>query len=55
VNWDAIGAVGEILGAFAVFVSLVYLAVQVRHNSKLAEANLNTRALIDETLASCKI
>ena len=31
-NWDAIGAVGEILGALAVFISLVYLAVQVRQN-----------------------
>lgn len=36
-NWDAIGAIGEIAGAGAVFVSLVYLAVQVRHNSKSAE------------------
>jgi hypothetical protein len=30
-NWDAIGAVGEWLGAIAVFVTLVYLALQVRH------------------------
>ena len=29
-NWDAIGAVGEILGAVAVLVTLVYLAAQVR-------------------------
>ena len=29
-NWDAIGAVGEIVGAFAVVVSLVYLAIQIR-------------------------
>ena len=29
-NWDAIGAVGEILGALAVFVSLLYLALQIR-------------------------
>ena len=33
-NWNAIGAVGEILGAVAVIVSLVYLAVQVRHNTE---------------------
>ena len=32
-NWDAIGAVGEILGAFAVFVSLGYLAIQLRRSS----------------------
>jgi hypothetical protein len=29
-NWDAIGAVGEILGALAVFASLGYLAIQTR-------------------------
>jgi hypothetical protein len=33
-NWDAIGAVGEIFGAIAVFVSLVYLAVQTRNNTR---------------------
>jgi len=33
--WEAIGAVGELLGALAVFVSLVYLAIQVRGNSAL--------------------
>ena len=33
VNWDAIGAVGEILGAVAVFMSLVYLGVQIRANT----------------------
>lgn len=32
-NWDAIGAIGEIVGAFAVVLSLVYLAVQVRQNT----------------------
>jgi hypothetical protein len=31
VNWEAIGAVSELLGAIAVFVTLAYLAVQVRH------------------------
>lgn len=29
-NWDAIGAVGEIIGALAVVTSLVYLGVQIR-------------------------
>ncbi|MGR9090579.1 MAG: hypothetical protein ACU85U_08375 [Gammaproteobacteria bacterium] len=32
-NWDAIGAIGELVGAVAVFVSIIYLAIQVRHNS----------------------
>jgi len=29
-NWDAIGAIGEVFGALAVVISVVYLAVQVR-------------------------
>jgi len=38
-NWEAIGAVGEILGAIAVFVSLLYLALQLRHRNKLQETS----------------
>lgn len=30
INWDAIGAIGEIVGAAAIFVTLIYLAYQVR-------------------------
>ena len=30
-NWDAIGAVGESLGSIGVFITLGYLALQVRH------------------------
>jgi hypothetical protein len=37
-NWDAIGAVGEIVGASAVFVSLIYLAVQIRNQNREARA-----------------
>ena len=33
-NWDAIGAVGEILGAIGVFASLLYLASQIRENTR---------------------
>jgi hypothetical protein len=32
-NWEAIGALGEVLGALAVLVTLAYLAVQVRQNT----------------------
>ena len=32
-NWEAIGAVGESLGAVAVLVTLIYLAVQIRQNT----------------------
>ncbi len=33
-NWEAIGAISELIGAIAVVVTLAYLAVQIRHNSK---------------------
>ena len=33
-NWEALGSIGEIVGAAGVIVSLLYLAGQVRHNSK---------------------
>ena len=32
-NWQAIGAVGEIGGAVGVILTLIYLAKQIRHNS----------------------
>ena len=32
-NWAAIGAVGEILGAIAVVATLIYLTVQLKQNS----------------------
>ncbi len=39
-NWDAISAVGEIVGALAVVVSLIYLAAQIRQNTKVARASM---------------
>ena len=33
-NWSALGAIGEIIGAAGVIVSLLYLAGQVRNNSR---------------------
>jgi hypothetical protein len=32
-EWDAVGAIGEILGAVGVLASLIYLGVQIRRNS----------------------
>ena len=32
-NWEAIGAIGEIIGAIAVVITLVYLAAQLRTNT----------------------
>ena len=35
-NWDAVGAVGEIVGAAAVVISLIYLALQIRAQNREA-------------------
>lgn len=37
-NWEAIGAIGEIAGAIAVFCSLAYLAMQIRAQSQESRA-----------------
>ncbi len=36
-NWDAIGAIGEMLGAAAVVLTLFYLAIQVRQSTRQEE------------------
>ena len=38
VNWEAIGAIGEILGAIAVVGSLVYVASQIKHNTAVSRS-----------------
>ena len=43
-NWDAIGAIGEIVGAIAVVATLFYLAVQIKHGVKIAESDAFERA-----------
>ena len=46
-NWDAISAVGEIVGAAAVFVSLIYLASQIRQNTNTLRADAGTQAQME--------
>jgi len=36
-NWDAIGAIGEIVGAIAVVLSLIFLGIQMRQNTRAME------------------
>ena len=40
-DWEAIGAVGEILGAIAVLVTLFYLASQIRQNTLTSRAAMH--------------
>jgi hypothetical protein len=48
VNWDAIGALAELLGAVGVIASLVYLANQIRQNSQSVRAE-SVRQLLGQS------
>ena len=37
-SWDAVGAIGEIVGAVAVVMTLAYLSVQIRQNSTATQS-----------------
>jgi hypothetical protein len=42
---DAIGAIGEVIGAVAVFVTLAYLAVQIRQNTHSVSTSIYESAM----------
>ena len=37
-NWDAIGAIGDLVGGVAVIVSLVYVGLQMRQGNKISKS-----------------
>ena len=39
-NWEAISAVGKIVGATAVVVSLIYFAAQIRNNMSVTRSSV---------------
>lgn len=47
-NWNAVGAVAELIAAIGVIVSLLYLAAQVRHGTAVARRNA-AHELLDTT------
>ena len=50
-NWEAIGSIAELLGALGVIASLVYLAAQIRHNTRSLRAS-TYESLAQATAAS---
>ena len=46
-NWDAIGAIAEAVGAVAVIITLVYLTFQLRQNTKAIEHS-TSRGVLDD-------
>ena len=45
-NWDAIGAIGEVFGGAVVVVTIVYLAIQIRQNRQAVQAETEFQAAI---------
>ncbi len=54
-NWDAIGAVAELLAALGVIVSLFYLAVQIRQSSNVSRLALLENYVTGQRAAFDKI
>jgi hypothetical protein len=55
-NWEAIGAIGEVLGAVAVVLTLIYLGIQIRQNTQQMEnhfkgVDLTSFNAIDESFS----
>lgn len=55
-NWAALSAVGEIIGAITVLVTLAYLAVQIRQNtravqSSATDSSINRISVLRQSLA----
>ena len=56
-NWDAIGAIGELIGALAVLITLIYLAAQIKQNtasvrsSNAATVQINVQQLAKEVIS----
>jgi len=46
-NWDALGAIGELISAIAVVITLAYLAVQVRQSNKAAKSSNATSVMMN--------
>ncbi|TXS95956.1 hypothetical protein FV139_00125 [Parahaliea maris] len=44
-DWEALGASAELIGAVAIFISLVYLGVQIRQNTQMIASNMEATRL----------
>ena len=55
-NWDAIGAVGEIIGAVGVIASVMYLALQIKKQTRESQmaAMRDLSHQLQENLERCR-
>ena len=44
-NWEAVGAIAETIGVIAILVSLVYVAIQIRQNTRQNALNVEATQL----------
>lgn len=44
-NWEALGAISESIGVVAIFVSLIYVAIQIRQNTQQYKRGVETNEL----------
>jgi hypothetical protein len=53
-NWDAVGAIAEAIGAIAIVVSLVYVSIQIRHNTEQTTRSIKAeeQAAFERNIAS---
>jgi hypothetical protein len=49
-NWDAVGSIGELIGAVAVVITLIFLTVQLKQNTRSIRAS--TRSQLTETVSN---
>ena len=52
-SWEALGAIGQILGALAVLATLIYLAIQTSQTQRIAkaQASKNTNEMFNQSLS----
>jgi hypothetical protein len=51
-NWDAVGAISEAVGALGVIITLIYLATQIRQNSRTMDQHTSAVASAAEIAAA---
>lgn len=44
-NWEAVGAISEAIGVIAIFVSLIYVAIQIRQNTQQSSRSVEATQL----------
>jgi len=56
-NWDAIGAIAELVGSVAVVITIAYLAVQIKQSAKSARsaATNESRAAVTDVLTGISV